>query len=105
VEKQVVEGNDPHGGHGCECEEDTVHVGVSCISFTFTPVASMCVVALHNLFLQSDSPLPSPSFLLAQAIFKPNLFLYKYPNTLYQSFFILPTYEDRTDTVFPNVGI
>ena len=29
VEKQAVEGNDPHGGHRCICEGDTAHVGVS----------------------------------------------------------------------------
>jgi len=36
------------------------------ISFTYTPVASMWVVTLHNLFLYSDPPLPchSPSYWL-----------------------------------------
>jgi hypothetical protein len=29
VEKQPVEGSDPHGGHGCVCEGDTACVGVS----------------------------------------------------------------------------
>jgi hypothetical protein len=29
VQKQVVEGNDPHGGHGRLCEGDRVRVGVS----------------------------------------------------------------------------
>ena len=60
-------------------------------------------------------PTLSPTFLLAQAIFKPNLSLYKHPNILYpvilglawlglawlgliQSFYShLPSYEDETD--------
>jgi len=29
VEKQAVEGNDPHGGNWCVCEGDMAHVGVS----------------------------------------------------------------------------
>ena len=29
VQKQAVEGNDPHGGHGRVCERDRAHVGVS----------------------------------------------------------------------------
>ena len=29
VTERVVEGNDPHGGHGCVCEGDGAHVGVS----------------------------------------------------------------------------
>jgi len=46
------------------------------------------------------APTLSPSFLLAQAIFKPNLFPYKYPNILkpiYSSY--LPAYEDGIDSV------
>ena len=50
------------------------------ISFTHPPVASMCVVTLHNLFCTQTTPTLSLSFLLAQAIFEPNLFPYKYPN-------------------------
>jgi len=49
------------------------------------------VFALHSLLLYSDMPPPCPpSFRLAQAIFKPYLFPYKYPNNLI--FIILPTY-------------
>ena len=47
----------------------------------------------------------SPSFRLAQAIFEPNLFPYKYPNILnprHSSY--LPAYEDGTDGLFRNVG-
>ena len=35
-----------------------------------------------SLIVEKPGPAPnlSPSFLLAQAIFEPNLFLYKYPN-------------------------
>jgi len=29
AQKQAVEDNDPHGGHGCVCEGDRVHVGVN----------------------------------------------------------------------------
>jgi hypothetical protein len=47
------------------------------------------------------APTLSPSFLLAQAIFKPNLFPYKYPNILNPSHSsYLPAYEDGTDRVF-----
>jgi hypothetical protein len=28
VQKQAVEGNDPHRGHGQVCERDRVHLGV-----------------------------------------------------------------------------
>jgi hypothetical protein len=43
----------------------------------------------------------SPSFLLAQAIFEPNLFPYKYPNILkssHSSYLLI--YEDGTYRVF-----
>jgi len=43
---------------------------------------------------------------LAQAIFEPNLFLYKYSNILKLSHAsCLSAYEDGTDRVFRNVGI
>jgi len=43
---------------------------------------------------------------LAQAIFEPNLFPYKYSNILKPSHSsYLSTYEDGTDRVFRNVGI
>jgi len=43
-----------------------VHPDTCCISFTYAPVASMWVVALHSLFCYSDSPLPChpPSYWL-----------------------------------------
>ena len=48
------------------------------------------VFALHSLSVYSDTPPPSShSFRMAQAIFKPNLFPYKYPNNLIPG--ILPT--------------
>jgi hypothetical protein len=57
------------------------------------------VFAPHSLFLYSDTPPPCPpSFRLAQAIFKPNLFPCKYPNNLIPV--ILPAYtayEHRTE--------
>jgi len=52
------------------------------------------------------APTLSPSFLLAQAIFEPNLFAYKYFNNLKPSHSsYLSAYEDGTDRVFRNVGI
>jgi hypothetical protein len=51
------------------------------------------------------APTLSPSFLLAQAIFEPNLFPYKYSNILKPSYSsYLPAYEDGTDGVFRIVG-
>ena len=56
--------------------------------------------------LLRPAPTLSPPFWLAQAIFEPNLFPYKYPNILNPSYSsYLPTYEDGTDRVFRNVGI
>jgi hypothetical protein len=46
-----------------------------------------------------------PSFQLAEAIFKPNLFPYKYPKNLI--LVIVPAYtayEDGTDRGFRNIG-
>jgi len=58
------------------------------------------VFAVHSLFLYLGMhPSCPPSFRLAQAIFKPNLFLYKYPNSLIP--FNLPAYtafENGTDS-------
>jgi hypothetical protein len=46
------------------------------------------------------------SFRLAQAVFEPNLFPYKYPNILNPSHSpYLSAYEDGKDRVFRNVGI
>jgi len=43
---------------------------------------------------------------MAQAIFEPNLFPFKYPNILKpRHLSYLPAYEDGTDRVFRNVGI
>ena len=48
----------------------------------------------------------SPSFVLAQAIFKPNLFPYKYSNILKPSHSsYISAYEDGRDRVFRNAGI
>jgi hypothetical protein len=53
--------------------------------------------------LLGPAPTLSPSFQLAQAIFKPNLFPYKYPNFLNPSHSLyLPACEDGTG--FQNVG-
>jgi hypothetical protein len=58
----------------------TAHPDMSRIHFMYPPVASMWVVTPHNLFLLGPLPTLSPYFLLAQVIFEPNLFPYKYPN-------------------------
>jgi hypothetical protein len=60
-----------------------------------------------GVFMQ-DGPAPTllPSFLLAQAIFEPNVFLRKCPNTPKPSHSShLPAYGDGTDRMFRNVGI
>jgi len=76
------------------------------ISFTYVPVASMWVIALHNLFLYSDPPPPChpPSYWLR--LFSSQTFSYKYPNILNPSHSsYLSAYEDETDRVFRNVSI
>jgi len=83
------------------------HLDTRPISFTYAPMASTWVVTLHNLLWFLDPP-PTllPSFLLAQAIFEPNLFPYKYSNILKPSHpSYLPAYENGTDRVFRNVDI
>jgi hypothetical protein len=58
-----------------------------------------------NIILRPATDL-SPSFRLAQAIFEPNLYLYKYPNILNHSYSsYLPLCADGTDRLFRNVGI
>jgi hypothetical protein len=48
----------------------------------------------------------SHCYLLARAIFEPNVFPYKYSNFLKHSHpLFLPAYEEGTDTVFRNVGV
>jgi len=52
------------------------------------------------------APTLSPYFWVAQAIFEPNIFPYKYPNILNPSYSsYIPAYESWTDRVFQNVGI
>ena len=73
----------------------------------------MCARGLHvgrnppqPVSLLGPAPTLSPSFLLAQAIFEPNLFPYTYPTFLKPSHSsYLPAYEDGTDRVFRNIGI
>jgi len=67
------------------------------------------VLALHSLFLYSDTPPPChPPAQLAQAIFEPNLYLYKYPSNLISQLFLLltpPMKTKQTNRMFRNVGI
>jgi hypothetical protein len=79
-----------------------VHHNTHPISFIYAPMASMWAITLHSLFLYLDPPppppSPSPSVLLTQAIFKRNLFPYKYLNILKPSHSsYLPAYEDGTE--------
>ena len=62
--------------------------------------------ALHSLFLYSDIlPPHSLSFQLGEAIFGPNIYLYKYPSSLFPVIIhAYVTYEDGTDWVFWNIG-
>jgi hypothetical protein len=55
------------------------------ISFTYAPVAFMLVVILLSVL--GPATTLSPPFLLAQAIFEPNLFQYKYSSILKHSHF------------------
>jgi hypothetical protein len=56
-------------------------------------------VALHSLFLYSDTPPPHPfSIRLAEASFESNLYLYKYRRNLVPVILLVHmTYEDGTD--------
>jgi len=45
-----VEGNDPHGGHGCICEGDMVHVGVRRVSHGMVEIKLLCFRWLSPLF-------------------------------------------------------
>jgi len=59
-----------------------------------------------GVFIQEKVRLENRLNLLAQAIFEPNLFFYKYSNfsqSIHTSY--LPPYEDGTDRVFRNVGM
>jgi hypothetical protein len=54
----------------------------------------------QSVSLLGPAPTLSPSIILAQVIFKQNLFPYKYPNILKPSHSShLPAYEDGTDSV------
>ena len=79
----------------------TPHPDMHCITFTLR------TCGLHvgrcppqPVSLLGFAPTLSLPFRLVQAIFKPNLFPYKYPNILNPSYSsYLPTYEDGTDSV------
>ena len=77
------------------------------ISFTYPPVAShVGRYPPQPVSVLRPGPVLSPTILLTQAIFEPNLFPYKNPNILKPSHSsYLPAYEDGTDRVFRNVGI
>jgi hypothetical protein len=74
----------------------------SSTSLTYIPVTSMWVIALHSPFLYFYLPQPRHSLSdWLRLFFKPNIFLYKYPNILNPSHTShLPAYEDETDIVF-----
>jgi len=59
-----------------------------------------------GVFIQEMFWLENSLSLLAQAIFEPNNFLYKYSNFSQSSHTsYLPAYEDGTDRMFRNVGV
>ena len=68
--------------------------------------ATIGAVALHRLFLYSDTHPPRPfSFRLAQTSFQPNLYLYTYLCNLVPIILLVhTTQEDATDKLFRNVG-
>jgi len=67
---------------------------------------AICPVRADDRVEVGPTPTLSPSFLLAQAIFEPDLFPYKYLSILKPSHSsYLSAYEDGTDRVFRNVGI
>jgi hypothetical protein len=58
----------------------------------------VCLYPPQPVSVFEPAPTLSPSFLLAQAIFEPNLFPYKYPNILKPSHSLyLSAYEDGTE--------
>jgi hypothetical protein len=75
------------------------HPDTCYISFTYAPMASMCVVNLHSLFLYSDLPLPCypPSYWLR--LFSSQTFSRintpTFSNLVHSSY--LPVYEDGTE--------
>ena len=42
VEKQAVEGDDPHRGHGYECEGNTARVGARKVSHAMVEIKLLC---------------------------------------------------------------
>jgi hypothetical protein len=42
VEKQAVEGNDPHEGYGYVCERETARVGVRRVSYGIVEIKLLC---------------------------------------------------------------
>ena len=52
------------------------HPGTSHISFTYPPAATVCRYPFTTCSVTGSAPTPSPSLLLAQAIFEPNLLPY-----------------------------
>jgi hypothetical protein len=92
-----------HGGHGQVYEGDRARVGVS---HGMVEVRLLCFRWLSPVPVLGPAPNLSPSFLLVQAIFKPNLYPYNSPtfsNLVHSSH--LPACEDGTDRVFQNVGV
>ena len=102
---KLKERRQPPNTHQFDLYHPMAHPNTRPISFTYAPMASMWGrYPPQSVSVLGPAPTLSPSFLLAQAIFQPNLFLYKYPNILKLSHSsYLHAYEDGT--VFWNVGI
>jgi len=50
VQKQAVEGNDPHRGHEYVCEGDMVHVGVRRVSHGVVELKILCFGVFFIVF-------------------------------------------------------
>ena len=58
VEKQAMEGNDPHGGHGYMCEGVGARVGVRRVSRGIVEVKLLCFRWLSPLFKCAQKGFP-----------------------------------------------
>ena len=71
------------------------------ISFTYPPAASnVGRYPPQPVSVLGPAPTLSPSFLLAQAIFEPNLFPYKYPSIFQIQSFFTPTFMKMEQTEY-----
>ena len=92
VEKQVVDGNDPHEGHRYMCEGDMACVGVRRVSHGVVEIKLLCLRWLSPFLKHYHSPHPDTrhiSFIHVPVAYRwvvalYSLFLYAHPPPLYQ---------------------